>query len=105
MSGDGPLVNGEGSAGPQADEEPAVTDTPPWHIKALVFLTIYGKLSAARTPAEFGRAREMLQLEWTFQGGVVSRFTIAPLDSQLIYYSDSSYPLLRKIFFPLSQIG
>jgi hypothetical protein len=39
-------------------------------------LTMYGELSAARTPEEFALVRSRFQREWTFNGGFVSRFTV-----------------------------
>ena len=66
------------------NEEPTTTSTMSWHIRTLSLFTLYGELSVADTPAEFALVRSRLQQEWTFGGGLVSRFTTVILDSQLI---------------------
>ena len=43
-----------------------------WFIKALEFLTAYGKISTARMPEEFVAVRVRLQQEWIFNAGFVS---------------------------------
>jgi hypothetical protein len=50
--------------------------TLPWYRMALESLTMYGQLSAARSPEEFAPVRLRFQQEWTFNGGFVSRSTI-----------------------------
>ena len=47
-----------------------------WNRRALELLTMYRELSAARIPEEFAPLRLRFQQELTFNGGVVSRFTI-----------------------------
>ena len=66
---------------PQRNEEPVLTATLPWHGKTLASLTIYGEISVARIPEEFASLRMRLQQEWTFNGGIVSRFSIRFLNS------------------------
>ena len=73
------------TAGPQPNEEPAITATP-WY-RALASLTMYNELSTARIPEEFRLVRTRLQQEWTFNGGFVSRIIIMFLNFQLINYS------------------
>ena len=41
-------------------------------MKALEFLTVYGKLSAAHMPEEFAAVHIQLQQEWIFNAGFVS---------------------------------
>ena len=63
----------------------------PRYRMALESLTMYGELSAARIPEEFAPVRLRLQLEWTFNGGFVSRSTfMLVFDSQLIVHSMNS---------------
>jgi len=69
MSDDG---SEETTISPQPNEEPAVTTTLPWYSETLAFFTLYGELSVALTPKEFGLVRARLQQEWTFDGGFVS---------------------------------
>jgi len=45
-------------------------------LRFLAPLTMYGELSAARTPEDFASVRTRFQHEWTFDGGFVSRYTI-----------------------------
>ena len=68
----------------RTDEEPVVTTTLPWYSRTFASLTIYGELSAARTPKEFALLRRRLQQEWSFIGGLVSRFSIRFINSRLI---------------------
>jgi len=78
----------EGTAiSPQPNEELAVTTTLPWYGRILTFFTMYGELSVALTPKEFGLVRARLQQEWAFDGGFVSWFTIMFVSSQLISHS------------------
>jgi hypothetical protein len=83
----GPLVPEGMAAGPLPNEEPAITDTLPWHRRILASLTMYDELSAACTPEEFGSVHTRLQKEWKLNGAFVSRFPIMFLISQLISYS------------------
>ena len=81
----------------QPNEEP--TTTVPWHGRTLSSFTLYGELSVACTSEEYASVRSRLQLEWSFDGGFVSRFTIALLDSQFTHYlTYSLWVLLRKFF-------
>jgi len=85
--------------GSRPNAEPTTTTTVPWETRALSSFTLYGELSVACTPEEFASVRSRLQLEWTFDGGFVSRFTTVLLDSQFIHHSTySSWVLLRKFF-------
>ena len=88
-------------AGPSVCEEATTVPLPdgrrieiaplPWYRMALESLTMYGELSAARIPEEFAPVRLRLQLEWTFNGGFVSRSTfMLVFDSQLIVHSMNS---------------
>ena len=61
---------------PQPNEEQIHIAALPWHRIAFESLTMYGELSAARTPEEFAAVRLRFQTEWTFNGGFVSRFTM-----------------------------
>jgi len=80
----GPPVRAVGMiSASRPSEEPA--DIAPWHTRALATLTMYSELCAARTREDFARMRTRLQLEWAFDGGVVSRFTILFFDSLLIH--------------------
>ena len=85
------------SSRPNAEQ--TTTTTVPWESRALSSFTLYGELSVASTPEEFASVRSRLQLEWTFDGGIVSQFTTVLLDSQFIHHSTySSWVLLRKFF-------
>jgi len=57
---------------PRPHEEQTVTASLPWHMRALVLLTLFSELSAAAMPAEFAVVRQRLQQEWSFDGGFVS---------------------------------
>lgn len=86
VSEDGLPFPGGITAGPQPNEEPAITATP-WHSRTFASLTMYDELSAARVAEDFCSVRMRLQQEWVFNGGFVSGFTTMFLDSQLINYS------------------
>jgi len=78
VSGDGSpeLVRGGGlTAFPRPNEEPTVT-IPPLLARALAFFTMYSALCAACTREDFARVRTRLQLEWSFDGGFVSRYYV-----------------------------
>ena len=86
--------------GSRPSEEPSATaaTTPPWYRRTLSSFTFYGELYVACTPEEFALVRSRLQQEWSFDGGLVSRFTTVLLGSQLICHSMySSWVLLREL--------
>ena len=81
------------------NEEQTTITIAPWHLRTLSSFTLYGELSVACTPEEFASVRSRLQQEWSFGGGLVSRFTTVLLDFQLIHHSTySSLVLLRRVF-------
>jgi len=90
----------EGMTGSRPNEGPTAT-TVPWHIRALSFFTLYGELSGACTPEEFASLRSRLLQEWSFDGGLVRRFTTVPLDSQFIHHSTYSSWVFPRNFFAI----
>jgi hypothetical protein len=77
VSDDGGPIYGEGmTAPPRPTEEPTATALSPWYIRALVHLTVYSALCAARIPEDFLPVHTRLQQEWAFNACFVSRFTM-----------------------------
>jgi len=78
---EGPPVRVEVTTGSGSNEEQTTTTTVSWHSWALASFTLYGELSTACTPKEYGSVRSRLQQEWSFDRNFVSKLTTVLLDS------------------------